>query len=96
MSPAARRRARALAEQDLAEMELAELRTASHMTQEALARKLKVSQVAISRLEKRRDLRMSTLHRMIRALGGRLEIRAVMRGRVVRINYLSRPRKKAS
>jgi len=96
MSTSARRRARRLAEQDLAEMELTELREAAQLTQTDVAKRLNVSQVAISRLERRRDLKMSTLDKIIRALGGTLEIRAVMPARVIRLNYLSKPRKKAS
>lgn len=58
------------------EMELAELRQALGLSQEALAKQLKVLQPAIAKLEKRNDIRVSSLRKMIEAMGGSLEIKA--------------------
>lgn len=58
------------------EMELSELRQAIGMSQEAMAKQLKVLQPAIAKLEKRNDIRISSLRKMIEGLGGSLEIKA--------------------
>jgi DNA-binding XRE family transcriptional regulator len=58
------------------EMELADLRQAIGMSQEALAKQLDVQQPAIAKLEKRRDIRISSLTNMIEAMGGTLEVKA--------------------
>jgi transcriptional regulator with XRE-family HTH domain len=56
---------------------LAELREALDTTQAQLAGLLDVSQENVSRIERERDVRLSTLRRYVEALGGRLEVRAV-------------------
>lgn len=79
------------------EMALDELRTARRITQESLAKVLGVKQSAISKIERRTDMYVSTLESVIEAMGGRLEIQAVFPdGKViinqdVRKNKLSRP-----
>jgi len=77
-----------LAMRDLAEMELAELREALHVSQEELARKLKVTQTAISRLERRPSVLLESIANYIEALGGRLELHAVLPSRTVRVTHL--------
>jgi len=47
------------------------------VTQRQVATKLKKQQAAISRLETRTDSKIETIERFVRALGGRMEIRAV-------------------
>jgi len=59
------------------DMALEELRNALRLTQQQLAETLEVDQSAISKLERRTDMYVSTLERFIQAMGGRLEIRAV-------------------
>jgi transcriptional regulator with XRE-family HTH domain len=59
-----------------ADMPLAELRQARERSQEELARKLKVNQPAVAKLEKRTDMYVSNLRRYVEALGGSLEITA--------------------
>ena len=59
------------------EMPLAQLRAARDLTQEHLARTLGVKQSAISRMERRADVYVSTLASYVEAMGGRLELRAV-------------------
>lgn len=58
------------------EMALHELRQAIGTSQEALAEQLKVLQPAIAKMERRSDIRISSLRRMIEAMGGKLEIKA--------------------
>ena len=77
MSSGARARSQQRAEVLLNEMALDELRLARQMTQQHLARVLRISQATISKIERRTDMYVSTLQNMVRAMGGALEIRAV-------------------
>lgn len=88
MSPEAERRAHDLAQRDLAEMELVELREALKVSQDDLAKRLKVTQVAVSRLERRPNMLLETLSNYIEALGGELELRAVLPNRTVKLSRL--------
>jgi len=54
-----------------------ELREARSMTQTQLAAKLKISQGAVSRVERRADMYISTLRDYLRAMGGDVQIRAI-------------------
>ncbi len=56
---------------------LAQLRTARRYTQTQLAETLNVPQNAVSKVEHRTDVYLSTLRSYIEAMGGRLEIRAL-------------------
>lgn len=58
-------------------LRLAEVRKQLGITQARLADDLEVSQANISRIEKERDLKLSTIDGYVAALGGRLELRAV-------------------
>lgn len=58
----------------LAEMPLAELRQARRLTQEQIARSMKVKQASISKMEGQTDMYISTLRKYISAMGGELEI----------------------
>ena len=58
----------------LAEMPLHELRRARSMTQRDLARTLNVNQPAVSKLEQRADVYVSSLRSYVEAVGGRLKI----------------------
>jgi len=73
-----------------AEMALEELRGALRMTQQQLAKTLNVDQSAISKLDRRTDMYVSTLERFIEAMGGRLEIRAVFPEGSVRISQFEK------
>lgn len=70
----ARERVEIRVEQALREMPLQELREARHLTQQQLAEQLKSGQAAVSKLERRTDMYVSTLRRFIEAMGGELEI----------------------
>ena len=56
------------------EFALRELREAKQMTQEQVAQKLGGRQVYVSRLEKRADMKLSTLREYVGAIGGTLEL----------------------
>jgi transcriptional regulator with XRE-family HTH domain len=74
MSPEARARAEARTREMMADMLLGEVRELVGLTQEELARKLGVKQPTLSRLESQEDMQISTLQRLVKALGGELEI----------------------
>ena len=63
---------RALA--DAVEMTLRELRESLDVTQEQLAELTAMAQSEVSRLERREDWRLSTLRRVVEALGGELHV----------------------
>ena len=71
-------------------MALEELREALRMTQQELAQTLRVDQSAVSKLEHRTDMYVSTLRRCIAAMGGQLEIRAIFPEGTVRISQFER------
>ncbi len=77
MSPEARAEARRRAQELRKEMPLHELRAARQLTQQQLARTLDMSQAAVSQLEQRTDMYLSTLENFVGAMGGRLEMYAV-------------------
>lgn len=58
------------------EMTLRDLRKALALTQAAMSTKLHMNQEAISRLERRSDLMLSTLVSYIKAMGGELNLTA--------------------
>lgn len=64
-------------EKEMAKLPLAEVRRARAMTQTQLAQLLQVNQGAISKMEKRSDMYLSTLRSYLEAMGGALDIRAV-------------------
>jgi len=76
MSPQSRARSDAKARRLMEEMPLNEIRAARELTQEHLAKLLRVKQASISKLERRADMYISTLRDFVRAMGGELEITA--------------------
>ena len=77
-----REKIKARAEQLIAEeMSLQDLRKAIGKTQTAIAKRLKVGQDAVSKVETRGDMYVSTLRDFIRAMGGELELVAQFPGR---------------
>jgi len=85
--PAARRakveaRARELIAEELT---LQDIRKARKLTQQQMARTLKIGQDSISRLEKRSDMMLSTMRSYVEAMGGSLELvaRFPKRGAVI-------------
>ncbi len=74
MSPAAQARSAARAEATLVEMQLQELRKSRDVTQVDLAKVMQVEQAAVSKLERREDMYVSTLRDYVKALGGELKL----------------------
>jgi predicted transcriptional regulator len=79
-------RARSEAKALPGDMALNELREAVNVTQTSLAEVLGVKQASISKIERRSDMYLSTLRKIIEAMGGKLEIVAIMPNGRVRIN----------
>ena len=73
----------------LAELPLEQLRSARSLTQTNMAQALGVNQSAVSKIEKRTDMYLSTLRSYVEAMGGSLEIRAVFPDGSVRVDVLS-------
>jgi transcriptional regulator with XRE-family HTH domain len=86
MSPESRARSDAKAQKMIAEMALDELREAREMTQVRLAKILGVNQAAVSKLERRADMYVSTLQSFVKAMGGELKITARFPEGTVEIN----------
>jgi transcriptional regulator with XRE-family HTH domain len=96
MSPESRKRSRARYEKYRAEMPLAELREAREMTQVHLAKILGVNQAAVSKLERRADMYVSTLQSFVKAMGGELKITARFPEGTVEINQFEDVKKAAA
>ena len=62
------------------EYTLRDLRKAKQITQEEVARRLSGRQVYVSRLERRADMKLSTLREYVRALGGDLQLMVTFPG----------------
>ncbi|MHB9027519.1 MAG: XRE family transcriptional regulator [Candidatus Latescibacterota bacterium] len=86
ISPEAREKASAKAHTIMQEMLLSELRQARKLSQEKIAASLKVKQAAVSKLERRTDMYISTLRSFVKAMGGDLEITAHFPEGSVKIN----------
>ena len=92
MPPVRQSKARARTDTMIANLALAELRCNFGVTQEQLAGLLDVRQAAISKIERRNDVLLSTLAAYVRALGGELEIMARFGNRALRLKAAPRPR----
>jgi DNA-binding XRE family transcriptional regulator len=77
MDPERRVRVEKRVTEALKAMPLEGLRDARELTQVQLAQVLHVSQGAVSKVERRTDMYISTLRSYVRAIGGDLQIRAV-------------------
>lgn len=71
-----------------AEMPMHLLRESREMTQVHLAKILGVNQAAVSKLERRADMYVSTLQSFVKAMGGELKITARFPEGTVEINQL--------
>ena len=73
----------------LAELPLEKLRSARELTQTDMAELLGVNQSAVSKIERRSDMYLSTLRNYVSAMGGTLQIQAVFPEGAVGIDVLS-------
>jgi DNA-binding transcriptional regulator YiaG len=72
-------------EGELLEMDLRAVREAVGLTQGELAQRIEITQSQLSKMERREDHRISTLRRYVQALGGSLEICAVIDGKRIKL-----------
>lgn len=89
MTPRQRMQAAAKARKMMAEMLLAEIRRSVGLTQQDLAKSLNVTQPNLSKLEKQDDMQISTLRRLVEAMGGQLEIIAHLPKGDIRISQFA-------
>lgn len=94
MSPEQLARAEMQAKDMMAEMLLSEIRKEVGLTQKDLAETMGIKQPSLSKLETQEDMQVSTLNRLVKALGGQLEIVAHMPNGDVRINQFAKPASK--
>lgn len=71
---------------DVLEMNLTALRESLGVTQVQMAAAAEMTQSEVSKLEKRSDHLVSTLRRAVRALGGDLEVTAVVGNKRVKLS----------
>lgn len=81
MPQEARQRAAELTRQMNMEILLEEVRQQAEMTQAELAQAMGISQPNVSKLEGEDDMRISTLRRIVKALGGTLRISVEVPGK---------------
>ena len=74
MSPQRREKIEDRAQAILISMALQELRQTLHLTQQELANILNINQAALSKMENQTDIRVSTLRKLLAAMGGTLKI----------------------
>jgi len=86
MTPESRAHSDLVFQKLVAEMPMHELRQAKALSQAAVAERLQITQAAVSKLEHRADVYVSTLRDYIEAMGGRLEIVARFPDGEVRIS----------
>ncbi len=84
-SPEEIRRMKDEALAEIREMDLKALREAAGLTQVEMAAKLESTQSQLSKIEHGGDRRLSTLRRYVEAVGGDLEVTAVIKGKRVRL-----------
>jgi len=97
MSPEAQKRVETRVDEEYRALALAELREARDLTQVQLAERLGIDQGAVSKIERRADMYLSTLRNVIQAMGGQLELTALFptgRVQVLTFRNANRSRKK--
>lgn len=77
--------------EESAAIDLARFREAMGVTQVELAKAIESTQAQVSRIESREDHKLSTLRKYVEALGGKLELTAVVRGRRVSLTTVAEP-----
>lgn len=95
-SKVTRERAEVRTQQLLGELLMSELRQAAGKSQRELAKVLGIRQPSLSKLENQTDIQVSTLQKIIEALGGELNLVAKFPKGEVRIRQYANPRSKAT
>lgn len=86
MTPKMRARAARRTRELLGEYLLSEIRAGRGKSQVQVARALGIRQPSLSKLEKQSDMQISTLEKIVKVLGGELEVIARFPKRAVRIS----------
>ena len=85
-----RRRAAVRAREMLQELLLSEIRELRGKSQQEVATALGIKQPSLSKLEKQADMQISTLQRIVKALGGELQVLAKFPKGVVKIDQFEK------
>ena len=88
-----RRRAAVRVREMLHELLLSEIRRLRGKSQREVAAAIGIKQPSLSKLEKQSDMQISTLSKIVEALGGELEVRAKFPKGVVKIDQFGQPRR---
>ena len=75
----------------LAELLLSEVRQLAGKSQQQVAQALGIKQPSLSKLEKQSDMQISTLRKIVKALGGELEVLAKFPKGTVKIDQFDQP-----
>lgn len=86
LTPAKQREIRGRAAREVVELTLRELREQHDKTQAEVAEAASMGQSELSRVERRDDVKLSTLRRVVSAIGGELEVSAVIDGERIKLN----------
>ena len=79
----------------LAELLLSEVRQLAGKSQQQVAQVLGIKQPSLSKLEKQSDMQISTLQKIVKALGGELEVLAKFPKGTVKIDQFDPSRRRA-
>jgi len=100
LSPDREARLKQRINEGLERLSLPKLRVARNLTQENLAKTLKIKQSAVSRMEQRADMYVSTLRSYLKAMGADLQVKAVFSDGEVEIDQFeemeARPKRAVS
>jgi predicted transcriptional regulator len=86
MSPDRLARVQAKVDEEISAINIRRLREALGETQVEAAAKADMTQPELSRLERASDVRLSTLRRYVRAMGGEIEVIAVVKGKRIALH----------
>jgi transcriptional regulator with XRE-family HTH domain len=79
----------------LRELLLSEVRQLAGKSQEEVAQTLGIKQPSLSKLENQADMQISTLRKIVQALGGKLEVLARFPKGTVKIDQFDRPHRRS-
>jgi predicted transcriptional regulator len=86
MSPERLTRVQAKVDEEISAINIRRLREALGETQVEAAAKADMTQPELSRLERASDVRLSTLRRYVKAMGGEIEVIAVVKGKRIALH----------
>jgi predicted transcriptional regulator len=86
MSPERLARVQAKVDEEISAINIRRLREALGETQVEAAAKADMTQPELSRLERASDVRLSTLRRYVKAMGGEIEVIAVVKGKRIALH----------